>query len=259
MLSDTIRDHIASTVTASQLDALPREVWGAHLAGRLSDDEAQALSEAIEARRAAFRERRAFTAPGTLGAPGEAPGRPGGHLTKRRCPFTTGKARPRSQDRERSRRRRYDVARCQVLPPAIEAQLTPCESAALAIIGREVATKGTCQLTKGQIAAEAGVSPESVRYALRAGVELGLIEVRERRQRQAPNLPNLITITSSEWRTWLHHRPMRARWPGWKGRGSKTHPTKDQIQIHSRKHAQDGSRRPARRDEGPPDRGSDPV
>ena len=47
----------------------------------------------------------------------------------------------------------------------------------------------------------------SCQNALRAAAKAGMVHVEERRQRGAKNLPNLITITSSEWRTWLARGP----------------------------------------------------
>jgi hypothetical protein len=65
------------------------------------------------------------------------------------------------------------------------------------VIAAEMAKRGTYTLAIGHIAALAGVC------ALRAAHGLGLIRIEERRLTAWRNLPNLVTITSPEWLSWL--------------------------------------------------------
>ncbi len=83
------------------------------------------------------------------------------------------------------------------------------ELACLRIVADEVRAHGDCSLTIAEIAARAGVCRTSCQNALRAAVRAGMVHVEERRQRGQKNLPNLITIVSAEWRTWLARGPKR--------------------------------------------------
>ena len=261
MLSTSLQAQIAATVTAAQLDPYRTSIWRERAAGRLSDEEAQSLSEAIHARSEAFSGRTAFQAPLPLTAPTTPTGRPLG----RSWSFSTGKARPRSPDLLRSARRRQDVARSNPLPPPLSCAFTEHERAALEIVARRWMEAGRCDLTMGEIAGRAGVSDSTARRAMRHAVQLGLVEVQQRRRRQAPNLPNLITIVSAEWRTWLANRPKRKR-RGVRtgggtggGRGSGRSPTKNQVRDSSEKGCQRHRRRAAKREDGPPDRATGPI
>ena len=245
MLSNLIRDQIASVVTATQLDPLPARIWGECLAGRLRETEAQALVDVLEDRRAAFRERRAF--PPSL--PRTEPRAPAG----RRSIFSTGKARPRSPDRLQSARRRQDVAQSRPLPPALACQFTEHERAAFEIVVRCQMERGSCALTVGEIAGRAGVSESTVRRAFRHAARSGLIEVRQRRQRSAPNLPNVVTIVSAEWLTWLATRPPSRRKTVGGGRVSGRPPTKNKFHTPSEKPPERHHHRAAKREGRPPD------
>ena len=261
MLSNLLRDQISSVVTAAQLDPYRVGIWREHAAGRLSDEEAQSLSEAIHARSEAFSGRTAFQSP----LPLPAPGAPAGRSFGRSWSFSTGRVRPRSPDTLRSAGRRQDVARSNPLPPSLSCQFTEHERAALEIVARRWMEAGRCDLTMSEIAGRAGVSDSTARRALRHAVQLGLVEVQQRRRRQAPNLPNLVTIVSAEWRTWLSNRPKRKR-RGVRigggtggGRVSGRPPTENQVRDSSEKGCQRHRHRAVKRDEGPLDRANRPT
>lgn len=173
MVVDDIRRAIeaAPRMALAKMGEALWKTWGQ---GLLGDDEAQALADLIETRRA-------------LPAPAKA--------AQRR----TG-ARPRSAA---SLERRRSWAAAGRLPPALAARFTLAEQAVLAVLAVEVAKHGACTLVLDQLAALAGVCRSSARNALRQARALGLILIKERRLSAWRSLPNLITIVSPEWLTWL--------------------------------------------------------
>src|SRR5919112_4716793 len=99
-------------------------LWKAYAAGHVTEAEASALSEAIEAKRAL-----------------PASQKP----VQRRFG-----SRPRS-DASMERRRRW--AASGALPPALASRFTTAETAVLAVVSAEVRRHGACTLTVGHIAA----------------------------------------------------------------------------------------------------------
>ena len=93
------------------------------------------------------------------------------------------------------------------LPPALAARFTLAEVAVLAVVAAEVTKRRSCALAHGHIAALAGVCVSTVMNAMRAAHALGLIRIEERRQTAWRNLPNLVTMTSPEWLSWLRIGP----------------------------------------------------
>src|SRR4051794_6497444 len=149
-------------------------LWRAYAAGQVSEAEAQALSDLIEARRA--------------------------------LPAAQKPAQRRLGSRPRSpalmgRRRRWAASGC--LPPALAARFTLAEVAVLALVAAETRKRGDCRLTNGELADVAGVSVTTVKNALRAARALGLISVEERRLSAFRNAPNIVRITDASWRAWL--------------------------------------------------------
>ena len=72
------------------------------------------------------------------------------------------------------------------------------ELSALAVVTAECAQRGACALTLDAIGALAGVSRTTVRNALREARRLGLVEVEERRQFAAPNLPSVVKLATEQ-------------------------------------------------------------
>ena len=93
------------------------------------------------------------------------------------------------------------------LPPALAARFTLGEIGVLAVIASETTKSRACSLAIGHIAALAGVCATTVKDALRAAHNLGLIRIEERRLTAWRNLPNIVTITSLEWLSWLRIGP----------------------------------------------------
>lgn len=191
--SDQLTAAIAAVRTYAQIDNLSRELWAAYAAGLIADDDAQAATELLHARRRSLRDdprppvRKAFAAP-----------------PKRRPP-------PRSPDRAKSLARRRACATSGAVPSKIACQFTQGETAALAVIAGECSERGACTLPIDAIAALAGTSRSVVKRALREAKALGLITVTERPRPGQKHLPNVVKIVSPEWRTWIDRGSKRDR------------------------------------------------
>src|SRR3954471_13254970 len=173
-------DQLRRAVEASPRVELPKVsalLWKAFAAGTVSEAEASALSETIEARRA-------------LPAPQKPAQRRFG-------------SRPRS-GASMERRRRW--AASGALPPALAARFTLAEQAVLAVVAAEHRKHGDCRLTNGELADVAGVSVTTVKNAMRAARALNLLGIQERRLSAFRSSSNVATITSPEWRAWLRLR-----------------------------------------------------
>lgn len=179
--------------TFTQLDDIAKSVWGGY--GTLFDDHtAQALGNAIEARRAvlkAFRHQ-------TLGNPSNAStGHPRGHGGH------SASQNRRGSDRQRSIARRRQLAASGAVPGSIAVNFTQGELAVLSVIAREIRRTGACDWFMDKIAALAGVSRTTTRNALRQAQALGLISLKERRRNRWRSDSNVITIIAKEWTAWL--------------------------------------------------------
>src|SRR3954470_18244543 len=173
-------DQLRRAVEASPRVALTKVsalLWRAYGAGHITEADAAALSEAIEARRA-------------LPAPQKPAKR---HLGSR----------PRSPA-SLERRRRW--AASGALPPALASRFTLAEVAVLAVLAAEHVKRGRCTLTIDHIAALAGVSRATVKRALREAQRQGQVRIEERRLSAWRNAPNVVTVTSPEWSAWLQMR-----------------------------------------------------
>ncbi|WP_146140352.1 transcriptional regulator [Alsobacter soli] len=180
MFVDEIRRAVEAA-PRNALDDVARLLWRAFANGQITEDEAEDLGQAIEARK-------------VIPAKSAAPRRRVG-------------SRPRSPESMERRRRWAASGR---LPPALAASFTLAEQAVLAVISMDVAKRGDCRLTVGHIAALAGCCVATVRTALRQAADLGLVHVEERRLTCWRNLPNVVTIVSAEWRTWLRLKPRQS-------------------------------------------------
>ena len=149
-------------------------LWRAYGDGQVTEAEAEALSNLIEVRK---------TPPATPTVPRRTVG-----------------ARPRT-DASLERRRRW--AASGRLPPQLAARFTQAEVAVLAVVAVEVRKHGGCTLARGHIAALAGVSDSTVKRALRAARDAGLLNVEVRRVSAFRNDTNVVTIASREWTAWL--------------------------------------------------------
>lgn len=185
-LAEQLADAITSATNFAALDNLARLTWRGLAEGHLTDTEADALGTAVEARRAVFR--------------GNGP-----RLGHRAARPASGRPRPapKSPDRQRSLERRRRQAASGILPAQLACRFTLGQAAVLAVIGRQTKATGSCALPIDAIAAMAGVSRTLVKGALREAVHLGLVRVDERPRPGRRHDTNVVTITSTEWRTWL--------------------------------------------------------
>lgn len=184
MLSDHFAAAAAAAGNSTALDNVARLLWRAHAEGALDDAAAEAVSDALQGRRAALAMKIAVSPFG--GASG--PRRP---------------ARPRSPDRQASLERRRRCALSGAVPAALASAFTMGEAAALAVVAGQVRRTGACALPIDALAALAGVSRTTVQNALRLAERLGLIERQERRRAGQRSLTNVLRIISPEWNAWL--------------------------------------------------------
>lgn len=164
----------AEAAARVELPAVASALWKAFGAGQITEADATALSELIEARKA------------VPAAPQPAAARRG--------------SRPRT-DESLQRRRRWAVSGR--LPPALAARFTVAELAVLAVVAAEAARHGLCGLAHGHLAAVAGVSVSSVKRAMKAARDLGLVEIEVRRVSAFRNDTNVVRVVSREWLSWL--------------------------------------------------------
>lgn len=189
MTHANVRGAIDDACSADQLDALSRGVWQAHAAGQLNDDEAQALLEAVQARRTALASPR--TGAVQLGA------------VKSLFP---PKRRQRAPERAVLIERRRAGAAAGWMPPTLASRFTLGEQSVLAVVAREIAQRGSCELCVDAIAALAGTSRRLVQAAIRLAYAIGLLRVEERRRKGDRNLSNRVSMLSREWSAWLKRR-----------------------------------------------------
>jgi hypothetical protein len=94
------------------------------------------------------------------------------------------------------------------MPPDVRAKYTEFERAVFFIIAREHKRHGFCDLSVGQMAAEAGVCVRTVQNAEAEAMRHGHLarEVRERKGQK--NDTNILRITSAEWLAWIKRGPI---------------------------------------------------
>ena len=109
-------------------------------------------------------------------------------------------ARPRCSSRWARKRRLGDMA---ALPPHARDSFTEGERAVLYIVAADCRLHGSCRCSVKEIGDRAGVGITTVRNALRRARLMRLVEITERRQWRAKNLPNVISISCPRWLSWL--------------------------------------------------------
>ncbi len=198
---------------AAALDALARAVWADYAAGKLTEAEAGAVAEAIEARRKALKRPVQGHSPlKVVVVREEAEWPPMANVEPRRAgrsgprQLTLRIPRPATYDRTKSRERRRQLAYYGPMPAGLAARFTPAEVAVLRVIADEHRDRGGCARSVDEIAARAGVCRRTVQNALRHAERLGLVMITERRQSASRNLPNIVRVISREWLAWLEHR-----------------------------------------------------
>lgn len=161
------------------------KLWSAIAAGMLTDDQADALNSAIEARHP--------TAPANEFKP-----KPN---QRRVSIFPTRPPVRRPSPKESVRRRRRTAQG--PMPAHMCVSFTTGELAVLAIIAEEVRAHGRCDRSLAEIAARAGVCRSLVQRAIRVAAGFGLLVSQKRPMRGRKSMTNLVTIISVEWLAWL--------------------------------------------------------
>jgi len=176
-----------------QLAAIEVEVWAEWRAKRLTDEEADSLSQIVG---------RMKTTGATAKAVGVVVSRLGSRLLSRQ--------RPRSPDREASRARRRQLGGSGALPDPLRQSYTEGQRAVLCVIAGEVKKSGRCDLPIDKIGALAGVGRTTVQTTLHEARRLGHLRIQERPQRGRKSLTNVVEILSKEWLAWIKRGPHRS-------------------------------------------------
>lgn len=181
-------DAINAALTEEQITLALKEVWRAHLAGMLTDDEASFLDVCARRRR-----------PGRPTAATQAIGKINGRI----CGRFVSRQPQRSPDRQKSRERRRTLGGSSAMPPALRAHYTEGHRAVLCIVAEEAKRRGACEFAIDKIAAMAGVCRTTVQNALHEARRLGHVAISERPRPGLKNLTNVVKIVSREWLRWI--------------------------------------------------------
>ncbi|MCJ2092992.1 helix-turn-helix domain-containing protein [Methylobacterium sp. J-072] len=197
MFADQLRRAIeaATRITLPQVTAL---LWRAYGDGKVTEAEAESLSELIDARRSSEGGQKS----GQSSNP-TATADAGLTLSPSNCAGSPRRAvgsRPRT-DASMERRRRW--AASGRLPPGLATRFTLAEQAVLALVAAEVVRRKDCRLSIENMAAVAGVCRSTVKNAIREAARLGLLTVEERQITGFRNDTNVLRIISPEWLAWL--------------------------------------------------------
>lgn len=193
-LAGQFLDRLNTAANDYEIDSIMREVWQRHLLGELGEDEAHNLNVIH------YRLR-----------PAENTLRPIARIMPRARSRFEPRQRPRSPDHKASRERRRLLGGSSALPDTLRRYYTEGQRSVLCIVGGEVKRHGICDMPIDQIAALAGCCRTTVQTALHEARRLGHVKITERPVRGRKNLPNLVEITSPEWRAWIRRAPSPAR------------------------------------------------
>jgi hypothetical protein len=187
-------NHLSEAITHAGLvacDELARTLWKGVAAGTIPDDQAEALSGQLEARRRALRDKAWQPAAGPPKPLWRSPSR----FPPRRVQVPP--------DRRKSIERRRRLAASGPMPPGLACKFTTGELAILKIVADEVRAHGVCDLSYDEIAARAGCCRSLARRAIRLARRMGLLTIEERPRPGQKHLTNLVRVRSPEWRAWL--------------------------------------------------------
>jgi hypothetical protein len=171
----------------SQLDDYSRQVWRAHGAGIVADDQAQQLQELIQQRRQPVAR---FT---TMVVKAESVPRY----------FIQRSPEQRSPDRRASIGRRREHTATGPLPPHLARHYTYGQVAVLRIVADEWLAHGACDRSLNELAARAGVCHSLAKQAIKYAERDGLVTVLRRPRSGRKHLTNIIRIIRAEWLDWL--------------------------------------------------------
>ncbi|KQT51175.1 hypothetical protein ASG43_21460 [Aureimonas sp. Leaf454] len=193
-------DRVRSTPREG-LTRVLTDAWVLSADGKLNDDEAAEVERAVRARQ-------------QPGARREVIGR-------------RGPSRRTEEQRAGALARRRLLAASGALPPDVAARFSVAEQAVLMVVAVEVARRGDCRMSVGELSARAGCSQRSAQNAVRKAASAGLISVEARKVARRRNDTNVLRVIDRAWRRWLD--PWRAE--GW----VQTNARQDQTHIPRRR------------------------
>jgi hypothetical protein len=192
LLADQFANATARARTLAQLEDLSRQLWRAHAEAHIPDAEAEAISAAIAARRAAL----AGSGPASpAGLPKPAPCRPGAATRPGRREKMFGLGRPRALDRN-AKVRIMHWARCLSRRTEKGRHYGPITAKALAVLEAILwtfhnARSGLCFPSYERIAEAAHCARSTVAEAIRALEDAGVLSWVHRLRRVRVACPDL--------------------------------------------------------------------
>jgi hypothetical protein len=195
MLADQFLEAAAGARTGAALDELARKTWRAHAEGHLADTEAEAISEAVEARRASLAGHTTPNPPkAVLGLP----------RASRRREKVFGLGRPRALDRN-AKVRIMHWARCLSRRTEKGRAYGEVTAKALAVLEALLwafhnATSGLCFPSYEAIAEAASCARSTVAEAIRALEDAGILSWVHRIKRVREAAPDLFDGHGWRWR-----------------------------------------------------------
>jgi hypothetical protein len=216
-----VYERINAANSSDELNEISQAIFQCYWPrGELSDGETTFLAEAVQRRKPSR---------ATFGAKPLAAlhGRVSSHFVPRPC-------RRRLTDGERTERRHRKrmLGGSSAMPDTMRHHFTEGERAALCVIAFEIKRQGLCDLCIDEIGDRAGVGRTTVQNAVHHARLLRLINVTPRPQRNAKNLPNIITVISADWRAWINRGPSAARHIG--SKSSKNMSTTESIDLRKK-------------------------
>jgi Helix-turn-helix domain len=200
MLAEQFHVAASKARTTASLDETARLTWRAHAEAQILDADAEAISEAIEARRAALKGQ------GLVRAPKPALGRPGGfgRLQLQRREKMFGLGRPRALDRN-AKVRIMHWARCLARRTEKGKAYGQVTAKALAVLEALLwafhnAKSGLCFPSYETIAGAAHCARSTVAEALKALEEAGILTWVQRIKRIRESCPDLLGEGGWRWR-----------------------------------------------------------
>lgn len=192
--AQSVGDIIDSAADPDALDDAIRLIWRGVSAGAISEEEAGILENRAQSKRP----------PRSNGQAKQICATP---LVAKISRFAE-RQRPRSPDREASRRRWRQFGTGGVMPPEMRSEYTRAQLAVLWVVAREarLERKGVCSLPIDAIAALAGVHARTAQAAVRKAAELGHLKINARPRPGRKHLPNEVRIASRTWWNWISRR-----------------------------------------------------